>query len=394
MGRGWGGAAGGRARPELTGRPGPPGARRGAREARPGIQGTWYPCRHPRLGGHTGSAEILPAAGIFPALKNPQALTERNETLTGRKRGAGRRLFRRRGRRGLSEGGRPPRCPARGALAAAGAGQGYARPAGPGGRRPAAGPSALPAPRMPAWGAAGRGGGHPRAGAAESAARARRGRLGPGAQTHPPRGAAHLLLLRGQRRRHVGLGRGRRLHPAAAAAAARRAELAGSVGSAARPASAPESRASAAGRRLAHGRARGARRPQTPPPAKQQPRPAAPLGAEALPGFPRPSPCTSPALPGAEGGSAGQGLGVRRAREGKRETENFGGPGRRPAAETSRRPPASPASRLSAALRCPGTGAALGAPAPRPLRPVPQGRRGRAWARAGGARRPGPPRLH
>lgn len=184
MGRGWGGAAGGRARPELTGRPGPPGARRGAREARPGIQGTWYPCRHPRLGGHTGSAEILPAAGIFPALKNPQALTERSETLTGRKRGAGRRLFRRRGRRGLSEGGRPPRCPARGALAAARAGQGYARPAGPGGRRPAAGGGSVGAPRS-ADARLGRG--RPGRGAPEGRGC---GERGPGPQRPPrPRGA-------------------------------------------------------------------------------------------------------------------------------------------------------------------------------------------------------------
>lgn len=78
---------------------------------------------------------------------------------------------------------------------------------------------------MTAWGAAAGGGGwrpsRTRGREERSPARPR----GSGHTHHRVRSPAYLLLLRGQLRRHVGLGRGRGLHPTAAAAA-RRTEVA------------------------------------------------------------------------------------------------------------------------------------------------------------------------
>lgn len=101
--------------------------------------------------------------------------------------------------------------------------------------------------------------------AVRSAASGGPGRRRPRGLGHTHRhGPAYLLFLWGQFRRHVGPGRGRRLHPAATA---RRTAPVRERGSPARSASASASARSAARGRLAHGGAGEARRPRRLPTA-------------------------------------------------------------------------------------------------------------------------------
>lgn len=189
----------------------------------------------------------------------------------------------------------------------------------------------------------------------ERAASAGRGRPRPRGSGHTHRrgrGPAYLLLLRGQLRRHVGLGRGRGLHPAAAARPTERARERREPGAAGRRFRVSVPQQPEAGSRMVGPAGPGARggRERRSCLLKEK------LSQLSLSpgGNPFFSSLLSPHSPSSPGKKkkkkgAGEELIANRDLKRKYELKNFLSPEWRVSAEISRRPPASSASGSSGA---------------------------------------------